>query len=111
MTSMRTQRKLNLALLAVGATMLVGRSGHAYDSGTHHSIAAYGWEVMRAAADPQFGNHIAWKNNAPPPALSQVGTCDLCGAGDAQQGWNDFLTKIPASMARINMMRPGTEVV
>jgi len=108
---MRIQRKLNLALLAVGATMLVGRSGHAYDSGTHHSIAAYSWEVMRAAADPQFGNHIAWKNNAPPAALSQVGTCDLCGAGATQQAWNDFLTKIPASMARLNMMRPGTEFV
>ena len=52
---MTSRRHLKLALLAAGAVTLLGGKSEAYDSGTHHGIAAYSWQIMRAASDPQFG--------------------------------------------------------
>src|SRR3954470_11704116 len=109
MRQMGTRRTSKLALLAVGATMLVDRPGNAYNSGTHHGISAYAWQVMRAAADPQFGNHVAWKNDAAPPPLTAVGTCEFCGPGATQAAWDAFLAKIPASMGRLNTLAPGLD--
>lgn len=103
---MTTRRHLKLALIAAAVTMLVGRRSHAYGGGVHHGIAAYSWQVMRAAADPQFGSHVAWKV-APPSPLSQAGTCDLCGTGATQAAWNTFITKIPNAMGRLNGLDAG----
>ena len=105
---MHTSRKLKLALVVVGATMLVARSGSAYNSGTHHSIVSHSWQVMRAGADPQFGNHVAWKNNVAPAPLTQVGTCAFCGTGATQAAWDTFLAKIPTAISKLNGMNPGT---
>ena len=104
---MGTRRKLKLIMLALGASVVAERSAHAYNSGTHHAIASYGWEVMRAAADAQFGNHVAWTGNLAPTPLSQVGTCDLCGPGATQAAWDAFLARIPTAMSRLNTLNPG----
>src|SRR3569623_690904 len=105
---MHTSRKLKLALVVVGATMLVARSGSAYTSGTHHSIVSHSWQVMRAGADPQFGNHVAWKNNVAPAPLTQVGTCAFCGTGATQAAWDTFLATTPTAISKPTGTNPGT---
>src|SRR3569832_2732092 len=104
---MHTSRKLKLALVVVGATMLVARSGSAYNSGTHHSIVSHSWQVMRAGADPQFGNHVAWKNNVAPAPLTQVGTCAFCGTGATQAAWDAYNARSPPAGAKMTGRAPG----
>jgi len=118
MRSGRKTLKLTLVLLAV-AVPTFSRTGHAYNSGTHHGIVGYGWQVMRAASDPAFGDHIAWRvpnvspptPGSPPPPLSHMGSCAMCGPDATTQRWADFLAKIPASMAKLNTLDPGLSVV
>ena len=108
---MSSRRNLKLALLAAGAVTLLGRSSYGYNSGTHHGIAAYSWQVMRAASDPQFGNHIAWRNNVVPAPLTQAGTCDLCGPSGSQANWTTFLAKVPNALGRLNTLNPGLSFI
>jgi hypothetical protein len=114
---MRRNVKIGPFILVILAATLVDRPSHAYDGGTHHSIVSLGWEVMRAGADPQFGNHIDWKPippnpvGIPPAPLGQVGACEFCGPGATQQAWTNFIATIEPAMVRLNTLDPGLSFI
>src|SRR5207244_2157205 len=97
------------------AVSLAAPSALAYNPKTHSEIVSQSWQIMRAAADPNF---IAEAGFASPPggaALNDPGPCasgtdNRCGATVSPQAWQTFIAKMSSTRQHLNAAVSGEDL-
>jgi len=108
-------RKSNRCMAVGGAmvaTLSLSSVASAYNNDTHFKIADLAWQVMRAASDRNFRQHVKWTTVPDDTTFDypdEVGSCSvspLCTNNPpSQQQWTEYIQKLGPTIRRLNRVR------